>query len=253
MIFRRNKAERVSAEELDEEPLDEATVDDDAEDRDDEPDAVDTDEDADAADDETGEADGEDWRADGPFDIDEVDLEGDTVPRIDLGALVVTPIPGIDLGLQLDADKRVLGVLMEWGPEQPQGAPSRASQFEVVLYAAPASGGVAEELLEDTVEEARDADGQAEAEEGIFGQQVRRVIPIGGQRRQQAYHSSVIWFAEGPRWALRGTLMGAAAEPKAEESLAKPFVQFFRNLIVRRGDETFAPGTIIPLTMPKMS
>ena len=36
-----------------------------------------------------------------------------------------------------------------------------------------------------------------------------------------------------------------------EESAALPFVEFFRNVVVRRGDGPLAPGELIPLTMPK--
>ena len=37
------------------------------------------------------EAEPVDWRADGPFDSEEVDLGADGVARIDLGSLIVTP------------------------------------------------------------------------------------------------------------------------------------------------------------------
>lgn len=193
-----------------------------------------------------------DWRADGPFDSEEVDLDNDAVVRVDLGSLIVTPMPNVSLALQVDQAQKVLAVILEWAPEVKGGAEPQVSQFEVVLYAAPASGRLAEELMEDIAEEARDADGTADIEQGVFGSEVRRVIPIAGPGRQQAYHTSRIWFVEGPRWALRGTLMGAAAEPDADPSLARPFEEFFRNLIVRRGEEAIAPGTVIGLTLPEM-
>ena len=40
-------------------------------------------------------------RYEGPFDIDEVDLDEDDVQRIDLGALVVTPFEEMQLQLQV--------------------------------------------------------------------------------------------------------------------------------------------------------
>lgn len=82
-------------------------------------------------------ADGaEDWRADGPFDDEEVDLSGDGVARIDLGTLVITPWEGLGLQLQVDEQTRqVRSVTGVW----------HESGLEVSLFAAPASGGLAED------------------------------------------------------------------------------------------------------------
>ena len=47
-----------------------------------------------------------DWRADGPFDSEEVDLTDDGVARIDLGAVIVTPWEGLGLQLQVNEADR---------------------------------------------------------------------------------------------------------------------------------------------------
>ena len=41
-------------------------------------------------------------REDGPFDIDEVDLDADDVERIDFGSLIVTPFENMQMQIQLD-------------------------------------------------------------------------------------------------------------------------------------------------------
>jgi len=182
-----------------------------------------------------------DWRADGPFDSEEVDLTDDGVARIDLGAVIVTPWEGLGLQLQVnEADRQVQAVTAVW----------KNSGLEVTLFAAPASGGLAEELREDAVDEAEQAGGTASLADGPFGSEVRRVLPQEGPGGEQMFHVSRIWFAEGPRWLLRGTLLGEAAVGEADAPVVAPFVELFRNLVVNRGDKPRVPGELIPMTLP---
>lgn len=182
-----------------------------------------------------------DWRADGPFDSEEVDL-GDEVARVDLGSLVITPWEGLGLQLQVnEASRAVQAVTAVW----------KNSGLEVTLFAAPASGGLADELREDAVDEAEQGGGSATVEDGPFGAEVRRVLPQEGPGGEQMFHVSRIWFAEGPRWLLRATLLGEAAIGDADAPVVAPFVEFFRNLVVRRGSKPMVPGELIPMTLPE--
>lgn len=184
-----------------------------------------------------------DEREDGPFDIDEVELESDGVQRVDLGTLILTPWPGLNLQLQVhEATKQVRAVTGIW----------RSSGIEIALYAAPASGGMAVEQQEDLIDQAQQAGGSAEVGAGPFGPELRRILPQTGPKGEQLFHVSRVWFAEGPRWLLRGTLMGEAALPDGDAK-ARPFVEFFRNLIVRRGDGPMVPGELITMDLPKQN
>lgn len=183
----------------------------------------------------------EDLRADGPFDFDEVDLGVDDVTRVDLGTLIVTPWPGLNLQLQVNEGTRQVQALT--GVWQKSG-------LEVALFAAPASGGLARELRDDIIEEAQQAGGTAEVAQGPFGAEIRRVLPQQGPKHEQLYHVSRIWFAEGPRWLLRGTLLGEAALGQ-DETKAAPFLEFFRNLVVRRGDKPMVPGEQMTMELPR--
>ena len=206
--------------------------------------------DLDAADDELDdepdedagdEDEDDDPRADGPFDIEEVDLGQDDITRIDLGSLILTPWQRLNLQLQVhEATQQVRAVTGIW----------RNSGLEISLFAAPASGGLADDLREELVEEAQQAGGTAELARGPFGTEVRRVMPQTGPQGQQLFHVSRIWFAEGPRWLLRGTLLGEAALAEGGEAKAGPFVEFFRNLVVRRGDKPMVPGELITMELP---
>ncbi|HOC12503.1 MAG TPA: DUF3710 domain-containing protein [Propionicimonas sp.] len=183
-----------------------------------------------------------DWRADGPFDSEEVELGGDGVTRIDLGSVVITPWPGIGLQLQVnEATKQVQAATAVW----------KNSGLEIVLFAAPASGGLAAELREDAVEEAEQAGGSATLATGPFGAEVRRVLPQEGPGGEQMFHVSRVWFAEGPRWLLRGTLLGEAAIGEADAPVVAPFVELFRNLVVRRGTSPMVPGMLMPMQLPE--
>ena len=193
---------------------------------------------------EDAEIDGDpvDHRADGPFDIDEVDLTHDGVERVDLGALVVTPWDGLGLQLHVnEASKKVQAVTAIW----------QSSGLEVALFAAPATGGLAEELREDIIEEAEQAGGSAEVVVGSFGAEVRRVLPQEGPSGEQFFHVSRIWFAEGPRWLLRATLLGEAALGDVDDPKAAPFVEFFRNVVGRGGTKPMVPGELLGMDLPQ--
>lgn len=199
------------------------------------------DDDEEVDDEEPDDIEDVDWRADGPFDHDEVDLAADEVERLDLGALILTPWEGMGLQLHVnEATQQVVAALAFW--EQ--------SGLELALLAAPTSGGLADELREDLSEEAVEAGGSASTAVGPFGPELRRVLPAEGPSGEQLFQVSRTWFAEGPRWLLRGTLLGEAGLTEDEEGAAAPFVEFFRNVVVRRGSGPMVPGEVIAMTMP---
>ncbi|MBK8446350.1 MAG: DUF3710 domain-containing protein [Micropruina sp.] len=202
------------------------------------PELAEADEDEDDSDDDAEEVD---WRADGPFDFEEVDLGADEVQRLDLGSLILTPWEGMGLQLQVnEGTQHVVAALAFW--EQ--------SGLELALLAAPTSGGLADELREDLTEEAEQAGGSSSHADGPFGPELRRVLPAEGPSGEQLFQVSRTWFAEGPRWLLRGTLLGEAGLTEDDEGAAAPFVEFFRNVVVRRGEAPMVPGEVIAMTMP---
>lgn len=239
-------AATAEASDVDEADVDEADVEvgeDEAGDEDDDlpPELADEDDEDDDEEDEGDEVDDVDWREDGPFDHDEVDLSADEVQRLDLGALILTPWEGMGLQLQVnEGSQQVVAALAFW--EQ--------SGLELALLAAPTSGGLADELREDLTEEAEQAGGSATIAVGPFGPELRRVLPAEGPSGEQLFQVSRTWFAEGPRWLLRGTLLGEAGLTEDDQGAAAPFVEFFRNVVVRRGDGPMVPGEIIAMTMP---
>ncbi|HZA74417.1 MAG TPA: DUF3710 domain-containing protein [Propionibacteriaceae bacterium] len=252
MIFRRKR--KSEAEETEPEDAVESTADEDA----------DTDDETDA-----GAADAEpnwtaldvlDWRTEGPWDISEVDdLEGtDQAPKIDLGSLIVTGVPGSELRLQVAEETQEIVsamLILETAVESRSGGASRnqtySSALELGAYAAPRSGGLWAELREEISAAATAQGGSASLREGPFGVELHRFIPVTTPDGDQGYQPSRMWVAEGPRWLLRGIVYGQAA---VEEDLESPVVtdvlSAFRQVVVRRGDEAMAPGDLLPLRMP---
>jgi hypothetical protein len=201
-----------------------------------------------------------DWRSDGPYDVNEVDSIESTEesPKIDLGSLILTAVPGSELRLQVAEETGeivsamlVIETIVEPPASANQKAQSYSSALELGAYAAPRSGGLWAELRDEISQSATEAGGTASLGEGPFGVELRRLIPVTTPDGEEGYQPSRMWVAEGPRWLLRGIVYGQAAiEDDTDSPVVADVLSAFRQVIVRRGDEAMAPGDLLPLTMP---
>jgi hypothetical protein len=183
----------------------------------------------------------QDWREDGPYDVEEVDLEADEVPRLDLGALIVTPEEGMQIQIIADAESgNGLALVLTLD----------GAAMQVEVKAAPQSSGFAAEIRGDIIEETLSVGGSAERVKGPYGTELRRVVPVESDG-EEAFAPLRDWLVQGPRWLLVARLMGEAAIDVAGNGASVPFDEAFRNLIVRRGDEPMAPGQTVPLKVPE--
>lgn len=211
-------------------------------------------EDADPAEDDASEGDkdsGEDdsddayrinlEREDGPFDIDEVDLDADEVTRLDFGSLVITPFENMQMQIQIDQDT---------GEVQSLLVVRDNNALEVALFAAPATGEMISQIHREMIEGTTAQGGQASVADGPLGAELHRVVPMNGPDNQPGYHVSRSWLAQGPRWLLRGVLMGDAAVGDTLDATGQLLMEFFCNLVVRRDDRPRVPGDVIPLKVP---
>ena len=182
-----------------------------------------------------------DWREDGPFDISEVDLDADDVQRLDFGSLIVTPFDNMQMQLQINqASGQVQALLVVDGK----------SAIEVALFAAPARGSMLAQVREEMADATEKAGGTMTLVEGPLGTEVKRVLPVTTPDGKQAKQPSRTWLAQGPKWLLRGVLMGNAATAENETEEAQLLFEFFCNLVVRRGDVPKVPGELIGLDIP---
>jgi hypothetical protein len=179
-------------------------------------------------------------RSAGPFDSSEVDAETlEAEDRIDLGALVITGLPGMELRLQVDEQsgevQAILLVLED-------------SALELRAFAAPKTSGIWTEVRREIGAEATRMGGTASETEGPFGTELVLVVPVEDPEGQIFSQTSRVIGVDGPRWLLRATILGrAAVEPDA----APPMEQALRNVVVVRGSEPMAPRESLALRLPE--
>ncbi len=183
-----------------------------------------------------------DWRENGPFDISEVDLDADDVKRLDFGTLIFTPFP--EMGMQLQVDQQTNAV-------QAVLVNHDQSAIEVSLFAAPAQSDLTRQVRDEMVRSTEQTGGEATLAEGPFGTEIRRVLPLQDSDGKRAFHISRTWFVQGPRWLLRGVLMGQAGMIEGVEGPAEVLYEFFANIVVRRDDVPHVPGHVIEMEIPE--
>lgn len=182
-----------------------------------------------------------DWRDDGPFDIEEVDLEADEVDRLDLGGLILTPFPGSQVQLLADPESgKVMAAVLA----------AEGSALQITVLAEPTGEGYASTLREELRVETEAAGHGFELAEGPFGTELRRLITATDAQGNEGVAALRDWFIEGPRWVVNARLMGQAAIDVDGDKAAAVFEEAVRNLIVRRGDTAMVPGEIIDLHAP---
>jgi hypothetical protein len=178
-------------------------------------------------------------RAEGPFDSTEVDADVlEAEDRIDLGALVITGQPGMELRLQVDEQSgQVQAILLVL----------EDSALELRAFAAPKKTGIWTEVRREIAAEASRMGGTATETDGPFGTELVLVVPVEDPEGQIFSQTSRVIGVDGPRWLLRATVLGrAAVEPDA----APPMEETLRNTIVVRGTEPMAVRESLPLRLP---
>ncbi|VEI02222.1 Protein of uncharacterised function (DUF3710) [Acidipropionibacterium jensenii] len=180
-------------------------------------------------------------REDGPFDIDQVDLDADDIKRIDFGSLIVTPFEDMQMQIQIDQDSgEVQSLLVVRGN----------NALEVALFAAPSTGEMISQVHREMIQGTEAQNGQAVVNQGPLGAELHRVVPMTGPDGDQGFHVSRSWLTQGPRWLLRGVLMGDCAVGEELDATGQLLLEFFCNLVVRRDELPRVPGDVIPLKVP---
>ena len=176
----------------------------------------------------------------GPYDVNDLDkAELEAEDRIDLGGLVITGIPGMELRLQVDEQtNEVQAVLLVVSD----------SALELRAFAAPKTAGIWSEVRREIAAEATRMGGTATEGTGPFGPELTLVVPVQDPGGQMYSQTSRVIGVDGPRWLLRATVLGrAAVEPDA----AEPMIDTLRNVIVVRGNEPMAVRESLPLRLPE--
>ncbi|MGV1035943.1 MAG: DUF3710 domain-containing protein [Candidatus Nanopelagicales bacterium] len=176
-------------------------------------------------------------RGDGPYDSSEAPDDG--MQRVDFGALQIPGVDGMSVNLEVDEEnQQIVAITVVLGEAAVQLQP----------FAAPRSGGFWPEVREELGRGITESGGETEEVEGTFGIELRANVPAVNEQGEEGFQPVKFVGVEGPRWLLRGVMLGAAA---MDERAAEVFEDIFRGCIVTRGAQPMAPGEMLALTMPE--
>ncbi len=183
---------------------------------------------------------GVDERSGGPFDEADAELADQSLPRLDLGSLLVPGLPGIGVQVEADPNTQEVRAITAVGQE---------AAVQVQAFAAPRSEGIWDDIRAEMLSELSATAGATVTEhDGPFGPELRAVIPARSPEGAQVMQPLRFTGIDGPRWFLRAVFLGrAAVEPDPEDDLHR----VVRELIVVRGPEARAPRDPLPLRLPE--
>jgi hypothetical protein len=171
----------------------------------------------------------------GPFDASEKDT---TVGYVDLGALLIRPVEGLQIRLEVEeATRRVVAVTMDLN----------GSSLQVQAFAAPRSEGLWGEIRAQIAQSVASQGGTVEEIEGSFGPELVAKLPTSTADGRQGYRVAHFMGVDGPRWFLRGVMSGNAVTDRAA---AEELEDLFRSVVVDRGEAPLPPSELLPLRLP---
>ena len=184
------------------------------------------------------EAGEENPRAEGPWDSSEVELGDEETPRVDLGGLIITGRPGVELRLQVDeASQRIVAVLIV-GEE---GA------VELRPFAASRNSDIWDDIRGQIAAETTRLGGTVTEVDGPYGKELQVLMTVTDANGNTGVQPSRVLGISGPRWFLRATLLG---KPAVEPDHDGVIESALRDVVVVRGSAAMAPGDPLPLVLP---
>lgn len=170
----------------------------------------------------------------GPFDLSEVPTMR---PYVDFGGVKVAPREGLQLRLEVDERaKRVVAVTLDY----------EGSLLQVQAFSAPKTTGLWHKVRGEIAQQLSSQGARVDEGEGELGLELIAITQVpaeqgGGQR-------TVRFIAvDGPRWMLRGVIMGKAAD---DEQARARVLELFRDMVVVRGEQPMPPSEMLPLQVP---
>lgn len=166
----------------------------------------------------------------GPYDVTEAP-RGE--PHIDLGALRIPHVEGVELQVQADPEGKIVQVLLVNGP----------SALQLGAFAAPRSEGIWDDVRGEMRKKLFNDGVAAEEAEGEYGTELRARV-----RTPDGLLDMRFVGIDGPRWLVRGVFQGPAA---TDPTVAEPLRQCLRRLVVNRGIEAMPVREPLPLRLPQ--
>lgn len=176
----------------------------------------------------------EDRDSAGPYDIAEVPT---IRPYVDFGGIKVAPREGLQLRLEVDErSKRVVAVTLDY----------EGLLLQLQAFSAPKTTGLWHQVRGEIADQLGSQGAQVDEHFGELGPELVAVNKVaaeqGGGTRTMRFVA-----VDGPRWMLRGVIMGKAAE---ETEARSKIISLFRETVVVRGDQPMPPSELLPLQVP---
>ena len=172
----------------------------------------------------------------GPFDVSQV--EDDDVQRVDLGSVLVPPIEGRELRLQVDEKSGLVRAVILAGAD---GA------LEFQAFAAPRNGDLWSTVRPQIAADMEKRGGQATEREGRWGTELVCQMPVQRPDGTAATQPSRIIGINGERWMLRASLLG---RPALEPDETSDWEDTLAQIVVRRGAQAMPVGEPLPVNLP---
>jgi hypothetical protein len=188
------------------------------------------DDDLDAVEDDAEPRTGKSPRSGGPYDVSEAP-EG--IAQLDLGALKVPAVDGVEVRVQADNDGKIQQIVLVF--EQ--------SALQLGVFAAPRSEGIWAEVRGEIRKQLFNDGVAAEEVDGEYGTELRARV-----RTPEGLTDIRFVGVDGPRWLVRAVFQGPAA---IDPDVAPPLLECLRNLVVDRGHEAMPVREPLPLHLPK--
>ncbi|GAB3592125.1 DUF3710 domain-containing protein [Angustibacter peucedani] len=175
-------------------------------------------------------------RQGGPFDREEVDGPDG---RLELGALWLPMVDGIELQLQMDEGTgQVTGAFVVLGD----------AAVQIQAFAAPRTEGIWREVCDEIAAGITEQGGTADPGYGRFGRELLARVPAQQPDGKVGFQPLRFTGVDGPRWLLRAVFHGRAA---VEPENAQVLEDLVAGVVVDRGREPMGPRELLPLHLPK--
>jgi hypothetical protein len=174
-------------------------------------------------------------RADGPFDVTEVEPSDEYV---DLGGLWLPGRDGMELRLEVEEESdRVIAATVQLG----------GSAVQLQAFAAPRTLGIWDDIRKEIASSVTRQGGTADEVPGPFGTELLARVPARTSEGRTTHQPARFAGIDGPRWFLRAVFHGEAAY---EAAAAEELESLVRRVVVVRGTEAMAPRELLTLRLP---
>ena len=173
----------------------------------------------------------------GPFDAAE---EFPELNRLDLGALKVPVVDGMQVRLDTDDDsQRVLAVTLI----------HEGGGIQLQAFATPRSEGLWNTVRKQLATGITSQGGDVSELHTSLGRELAVEVPTKTEDGRPGKRAMRFAGVDGPRWFVRAVFSGKAV---TDEEIRSELSALFRGVIVDRGQEAMAPRELIVLTAPEV-